>query len=229
MPLGSFRLNSLSKYNEPTGSREAKIITATSNTQVSTAYSKFGTGSALNQSTNGSLTVTNSTDFAFGTDNFTIEMWFLQTTIRTSTYYLLDTRGGALTPVIYITGGSGWRYYTNGAIRISFTLSMSINTWYHVAVCRSGTSTRFFVDGTQRGSTYTDTNNYISDANWRFLGRGANEGAFGYGDEIRVSRSARYTANFTPPGGSFTNDANTVLLCHCDGTNGSTTFVDDNA
>ena len=47
-------------------------------------------------------------------------------------------------------------------------------------------------------------------------------------DEIRISNTARYTANFTAPTQAFVNDANTLLLLHMDGTNNSTVFIDDN-
>ena len=46
-----------------------------------------------------------------------------------------------------------WRYGST---------TLQPNTWYHVSVCRSGTSTRLFVNGVQEGSTYSDSTNYIS-------------------------------------------------------------------
>ena len=48
----------------------------------------------------------------------------------------------------------------------------------------------------------------------------------GYVDEVRVSDSARYQTNFTAPTEAFTNDINTVLLLHCDGSNDGTSFPD---
>ena len=49
----------------------------------------------------------------------------------------------------------------------------------------------------------------------------------GHMDEIRISNSARYTTTFTPSATAFTNDVNTLLLIHANGTNGSNTFTDD--
>jgi hypothetical protein len=46
-------------------------------------------------------------------------------------------------------------------------------------------------------------------------------------DEIRISKVARYTSNFTPSASAFTLDDNTLLLLHLDGENNSTVFTDD--
>ena len=100
---------------------------------------------------------------------------------------------------------------------------IAINTWYHFAVCRSGSTLRIFRNGTQI-YTGTNTNNYFITTT-AYVGNIFN----GYIDELRVSNSARYTANFTAPTTAFVNDANTVLLIHANGTNGSTTFTDDNS
>jgi hypothetical protein len=47
-------------------------------------------------------------------------------------------------------------------------------------------------------------------------------------DEVRVSNTARYTAAFTAPTAAFENDADTTLLLHMNGPDGSTVFIDDN-
>jgi len=49
-------------------------------------------------------------------------------------------------------------------------------------------------------------------------------------DELRISKGiCRYTSNFTPSTSAFVNDANTTLLMHFEGSDGSTTFTDDNS
>ena len=90
------------------------------------------------------------------------------------------------------------------AYRITGNTSMLNNTWYHVAVSRYSGSTKLFLDGTQQGNTYVDTNNYLSSAQRPVIGsRGNTIGTFsltGYMDDIRFTKGyARYTANFTPP------------------------------
>jgi hypothetical protein len=106
-----------------------------------------------------------------------------------------------------------------------------INTWYHIAVSRSGTSTRLFVNGTQEGDTYSDSTNYLTNTTEMRIGQSFDAGfpdnVNGYLDEIRISNSARYTTTFTPATTAFQSDANTIMLLHCDGENNSTRFVDD--
>ena len=49
-------------------------------------------------------------------------------------------------------------------------------------------------------------------------------------DDVRVSDVARYDptqTSHTLPNGAFTNDSNTKLLLHGDGSDGSTSITDD--
>jgi hypothetical protein len=145
--------------------------------------------------------------FAFGTGNFTIEFW-IRFNALSGFQMAYDSRpsgtDGAY-PMIY-ANNTTLIYYVSAADRISSS-AISTNTWYHVAVSRSGTSTKMFIDGTQSGSTYTDSTNYLNPVNRPLIGaNGTNLGSSvnGYIQDLRVTKGyARYTANFTPPTAAF--------------------------
>lgn len=216
-------------YSFTATAQRPKSITARGNAKVSTAQSKFGGASALFDGTGDYLFVDSTQDLNHGTGDFTIE--FQVRFSSTTTAILVDYRSANLQgpyPAIYWTS-STIRFYQSSADRITSS-SLSLNTWYHVAVTRSGTSTRMFINGTQAGSTYTDSTNYVIGGRL-LLGADSivagNSSLNGYMDEVRISNTARYTAAFTAPNAAFTTDANTLLLVHCDGANNSTTFTDD--
>jgi hypothetical protein len=97
--------------------------------------------------------------------------------------------------------------YVNNTTTAIQGSALSTGTWYHIAVCKSGSSTKMFVNGNQSGSTYTDTNTYVAGANRPRIGSGGDvAGNYfnGYIDDLRITRGyARYTANFTPPTSQF--------------------------
>ena len=95
-----------------------------------------------------------------------------------------------------------WHFGTS--MNFGNTFSPSNGTWYHLAITRSGTSVKFFVDGTQVGSTATNSTNINSGSASIAIG-----GSTGAGDSVdhngnfaavRITKGvARYTASFTPP------------------------------
>jgi hypothetical protein len=225
MPLGAFRLNSLSRFEAPTAARP-RTVTPT-NVTVSTTQSKFGGASAFFNSSTSSLGITPFTEFAFGTANFTIEAHIYLT--DTSVYRTIWNSNNTNQSLnFYVQTNRSLNFFTSAAGQVGSNSNViPLNTWTHVALTRSSGTTRGFVNG---GQVLTSSTSYNStDAISARVGYdGANAWA-GYIDEVRVSSTARYTAGFTAPTAAFTNDANTLLLLHCNGTNGSTSFPDDNA
>jgi hypothetical protein len=74
-------------------------------------------------------------------------------------------------------------------------------------MCRSGSNTRCFVNGTQVGSTYTTLQNFASGGPL-IVGSGyyapSARSYNGYLQDVRLTKGyARYTANFTPPTAAF--------------------------
>jgi len=186
------------------------VLETVGNAQISTAQSKFGGSSMSFDGTGDYLTLTaNPTNFAFGTGDFTIEMWLYTNSVSNSVFYDGRPAGtnGAY-PMLYFISGFLY-YWVNGAnVIASGTAVLSTSTWYHIALCRSGTNTKLFLDGVQIGSTYTDSNNYLNTGNRPWIGVNANSTNTsylnGYIDDLRITKGyARYTTNFTPPTSAF--------------------------
>jgi hypothetical protein len=173
--------------------------------KISTAVSKFGGSSLYFDGTGDGLVVPSSTNFDFGTGDFTIEMWINFANVA-STWQAVISRAYTLT--------GGWRLYkndTNNQLRwynstnplITTTGStLANNTWGYVAVVRSSGTTTIYIDGVSRGSAADPTNynpgNYALE-----IGQGVVTSAYpvtGYIDDLRITKGyARYTTNFTPP------------------------------
>ena len=76
------------------------------------------------------------------------------------------------------------------------------DTWYHVAVVKQGaTGYLMFIDGTQIGTTQTDTSTIPDFAGTLRIGIHTTGNYLnGWVDEFRTSKGiARWTGNFTPP------------------------------
>ncbi|SEH51322.1 Concanavalin A-like lectin/glucanases superfamily protein [Rhizobium tibeticum] len=181
--------------------------------KLSTAQSKFGGASLVLDATANTYlaTIEGLSDFTFGTGDFTVDFWIRPTTLGASGM-LFESRqtSAANNVVIYVNASSKLQYYVGGAGRIASTTTLVVNTWYHVAVCRSSGTTRLFINGVQEGGDYADSTNLLSPPTAIWIGcdyTGA--GLFvGYIDEYRVSKTARYTANFTPLSVAYANDPN---------------------
>jgi hypothetical protein len=73
--------------------------------------------------------------------------------------------------------------------------------WYHVAVVRSGSTTKIYVDGVEEASATTAVWSSPATTTIRVGHMAAGNGSTfnGYIDDLRLTRRAVYTANFTPP------------------------------
>ena len=120
---------------------------------------------------------------------------------------------------------------TSATIDISHDLVLTDNTWYHIAAVRDGNDYLFFVDGTQLGSTVTNsaTTYYYEAHTHTYLlinareysitqplgdvdfGRDIIPGGFAVYDDIRFTiGTARYTSNYTAPTTAFATDSPSV-------------------
>ncbi len=232
MPLGASRLSLLALPQVAAGPpRTAITVTAVGDAQIDTAQQYFGTGSGL---FDGSGDYLDADGPNLGSGEWTIEM-FARFDSVAGVRVLYDDRESANTAagtILLYTNGTTLYFNSQQANRISGA-TLGTNTWYHIAVVRdSSNNVKMYLDGTQIGVTWNDTSSYSQQDGDGFFGmnhQSPNNHYFdGYLDEIRFSNSARYTGAFTPTASAFTNDADTLMLLHCDGADGSTTFTDDN-
>ena len=218
-------------------------VTAVGNAQI-TSSSQYGTGAGSFDGTNSYIQVGTSNDskFLFGTGDFTIEFWcYVNAFSGTSIQTPINNYGSSVT---------GWNIQLNcvntNNVRFSYgdaTLVMTASNtispgqWNHVAVTRSGTTARIWINGVASATATNSTN--ISAASTLTIARGATGAAQYFNgklDDLRISRFARYVSNFTPPTAALPTTASstpadpyygyTSLLLHMDGSSGSTNFVD---
>lgn len=185
-------------------------VTANGNAQISTAQSKFGGTSAYFDGTDDYLTLSTSATPLTLDGDFTIELWMYQTAFGDD-ILVSSANGGTNNVQVFRINSSG-----NGSIGVFINTwvvnpvgsVLSTNTWHHLALARSGSTTRLFVDGTQRGSSNTSwTASFTANVIAGHFNGGVRTNIHdftGYIDELRITKGvARYTANFTPPTEAF--------------------------
>lgn len=220
----------------------SKTVTMTNGTTLSTVQSKFGSSSALFDGTNDYISIPDSDDFNYGSGDFTIDFWinptvlnigvnqaamFYYQTVDSSNYVHTFFRSSTEIDFIVVSGGSTIVDYV-------YTFSaISLSTWTHVALVRSGASLYCFINGVSATPTINTAIGSTSMPDLAAIieiGRETSGTNYfnGYLDEFRVSKGiARWKTTFTPPTSKYTTDNYTKLLCHFDGSNGAATTYDD--
>ena len=168
------------------------------------------------------ITTPSNTSFDFGTGDFTIEAWIYPTALS-GNHLIVDT---------YVSGDNGsyqlyWRstgnslaFYTPGDgvfLQDPSSSNIVVNTWNHVAVSRSGTSAKLFVNGTVV-DTVTNSRD-LTHGNALAVGAQVATGTnyfSGFITDVRIVKgTAVYTSAFTPPTETLTAVSGTSLLtCH---------------
>ena len=166
---------------------------------ISTAQSKLGSSSLLLDGNSDYLAF----DLPTLSSTFTIEFWFRASSLSGNSV-LITNYGGS--------SSGWWIQHTNSYIKAGFigdpahiatTTTISLDTWYHVALSGSAGSYKLFLGGVQEGSTYTGSTTLAgrSVTSIGALYTSSYLSFFhGYIDDVRVTSGiARYTSNFTPP------------------------------
>jgi len=210
----TFRVGNSGKTNE-TGKTYIAYLFGGGESPAANAHSieLYGTDDGIKTS--------DSSDYNFGTGDFTVEFWIKFHTLTSGgIYQTADNRksGYSGTPFCNYVDTNTYKFWADGSDRI-VGKELNINTWYHIANVRHSGTTTLYIDGESQG-TYSDTNNYASDR-LVFGLHGPNEVHFDVDGEysnIRIIKgTAAYTSNFRVPTAPLTNITNTKFL----GANGS--------
>ena len=166
------------------------------------------------------------TALQFGTGDFSIECWLYPTVSSGVNSFIAVTpvnTNGFTISVHYPSSGS-FTFYSNAGTIVTAAGVISTHSWNHVAITRSGTTLRLFVNGVIVNSVTNSTNfsastlSYIGDNGW-------GEHFNGYISNLRVVKgTALYTSNFTPSTTPLTAVSGTSLL-----TCQSNRFIDNSA
>ena len=177
-----------------------------------------GTGDYLNTPLNAA--------FALGTGDFTLECWIYVTaafgTTGSGRAALISNRTVASSSTSFVLQHyNGKLYFGTPSTDIFPTGSnttLSINTWYHVAVTRSSGTVRLFLNGVSDATPVTGDTTNFSDTSAVYVGCDGTYGIplypyTGYFSNLRIVKgTAIYTTAFTPPTAPLTAITNTSLL-----------------
>jgi hypothetical protein len=217
-----------------------KTVTANGNAKIDTSQSEFGGASGSFDGTNSYLSTPDSSDWNFGTGDFTIDFWVRFNSLATQEFWGRYIAGVGEFD-FFLAAGPKLQFYADnsGVVKASYVMTnpwgVSTGQWHHIALVRSGSNVYIFIDGVSQTLTANTpiSTNSLDDINTpQLIGEIAGIRYLnGWLDEFRVSKGiARWTSNFTPPSAPYSNpDSNTILLLHMNGTNGSTLFTDDSA
>jgi len=219
------------------------------NPSLNTPFSGGVGGSEWLNGSTGYLIAPDNAALNMGTSDFTLEAWI----------YLTATPGAATNSGANVINKDGknavsWPQYTlyvNSSLKVCASFSsvpngggaptanitgsttLSLNTWYHVAVTRIGVNGTVWVNGTSNGTTTSIPSTLANGARALYIGYEESQAAFAYfpgfiSNARIVKGTAVYTTGFTPPTAPLTAITNTSLLITGTGQGmfNNSTFVD---
>jgi hypothetical protein len=188
--------------------------------------------------------------FDFGSANFTIECWIRFNSLFRNTIFSHFANSTSASRSLYLVHFDssnilrlGYQLEGGASADTSYSWSPATGTWYHIAVERSGTNIKVYIDGTAvitlavsttalqasedpfRIGVFNDNTTGSPTLDWYFNG---------WIDDFRITKgSARYAGAFTPPTtahliGSGDNSKHIVMNSSADGVVTGTLKEDNN-
>ena len=190
-------------------------IVATGNAQIDTAQFKFGTSSALFDGAGDGISLDISSDWHFGTGDFTVEAQLRPSSV-TGTRWIVG-QGDTLSNA----ARNGWALWMSAGVpRFSYVAegsstwvdavigvsTLATNSWAHLMVAREGSTIRLFVEGALDNSAALTAELKNASATDARIGTTSTStyGYAGHIDELRILKGkAAQTAAFTAPTSAY--------------------------
>ena len=191
------------------GGNTAKVWTASGNAHTSTDQFKFGTASAQFDGTGDYINTPATSDWDFGSDNFTIDFWMRPGVVNSQQRLFGNLNsGGSSSQFEFILDGSNNMNFSGSlpsGLAVANGATLAVNTWYHIALTRSGDDWRLFVNGT--AGTTADFSGTMGANTTTSIGRSGEYTSqlyTGFIDEVRITTGvALWTANFSVATGEY--------------------------
>jgi hypothetical protein len=197
-----------------------KTVTVVGSVTSSATQKKFGSASAYFPGSASYLTLADSADWNFGSGDFTIDLWCRWNSLSHTMFFAQGTNiGGPFDYIYFFYDVSGHNinftaYPGNvkAAEYVTSTWNPTINTWYHIALVRSGANVYIFIDGVAQSLTVNQAIGSNATGDYASLLAIGNlmpthtsyDDSDIYLDEYRISKGiARWTSNFTPPTSAY--------------------------
>ena len=215
----------------------------TSNTAGADSQVRKQTDRSIDIATGDYFSADASSNFDFGTGDYTIEFWMKTDLSVNSSGWQLPCRVGSMQ--FFIGTGSAYLYpYWGGSpIITSGNDEIKDEYWQHIALTRESGTTRLYIDGKHKGSTTTSTDFGTSGSNYARFGYNQYQSSGYYTMAgrfagIRIYKgTAKYTgtSGFNPNMEKPAKETNVTLLINpdsgqsdiTDSSDGSNSFTDN--
>lgn len=179
-----------------------QTYTAHPTADISTLQFKFGASSL--RLAGGYIDAPSASVFAPGTGDFGIGGWFRRDVAGSGNLFTFANQNWN---VYYDNSLSKLKFWDGTADRIDGGAALAAGNWVHVWLERTGTAVKLFSNGTQVGSTYTDSGPTNLTAAVLMIGayRSPSTAFFsGFIDDFLFYKGVSvYSSNFTPPTTTF--------------------------
>ena len=187
-----------------------------------TAFGPFLTSAVYDAAVNGASSIggyvaaAGSTDWQFGSGNFTVEFWTYP--LATGNWVIAHGDGSIAGTSISWQYGHGTFDFYYGTSYVQITSpTLTLNSWQYITVVRNGATITVYKDGVATGTANIGSNTLNTGGTDPFyVGNYPDAGSGyinGYLSDVRVVKgTAVYTSNFTPPTAPLTAVTNTKLL-----------------